>query len=165
MNIHECDLPGIGRKFETVTANNDKIVVIIHDDGNREVYHYDDDNEEESISGVTFNDQEARQFAAIIGGMAYQPKSLESINLAIDDLIIEWHKVDTNSPIANKTIGEYDVRNNYNVTIIAIIKKETENLLAPGPDSRLDPGDTIILSGERKDVKRIYHDLLAKGGA
>ncbi|WP_075619636.1 cation:proton antiporter regulatory subunit [Paenisporosarcina indica] len=163
MNINECELPGIGRKFETITANNDRIVIIIHDDGNREVYHYDDNDDEESISGVTFTDQEARQFASIMGGMVYQPKTLESINLAINDLIIEWHKIDVKSPIANKTIGEYDVRNNYNITIIAIIKKETENLLAPGPDSRLVPGDTIILSGARKDVKRIYQDLLAKG--
>lgn len=164
MKIRESDLPGIGKKFEAITENDDKVVVVIHDDGKREVYHYDDDDEEESISGVTFNDDEARQFAAIMGGMVYRPQALESINVAFNDLIIEWFKVYDESPIAGKTIGQLDIRSNFKVTIIAIIKKDTQNLLSPGPDALFEGGDTLIISGERQDVKRIYNELLTKKG-
>lgn len=164
MKVRESDLPGIGKKFEAVTENDDKVVVVIHDDGKREVYHYDDDDEEQSISGVTFNDAEARQFAAIMGGMVYRPQALESINVAFNDLIIEWFKVHDGAPIAGKTIGQLDVRNNYKVSIIAIIKKNTQNLLSPGPNALIESGDMLIISGERQDVKRTYSELLTIKG-
>ncbi|KZZ84034.1 cation:proton antiporter regulatory subunit [Bacillus sp. SJS] len=165
MNIRECDLPGIGRKFEAVTRNNDKITVIIHDDGRREMYHYDDDDHEESISNITMNDAEARQLAAILGGMTYKPKAMENIELAFNDLIIEWFKVEPGAPAVNQSIGDIDVRSNYGITIIAIIKKNQSKQLTPGPEAIIEAGDTLVISGERKDLRNIIKDLLSnKGG-
>lgn len=164
MNIRERDLPGIGRKFEMITRNKDKVVIVIHDDGRREIYHYDDDDYEESISNVTLNDAEARQVAGILGGMVYKPKELETIELAFDELLIEWYKVETGARILGQTIGEVDVRSNYNINVIAIMKKNKEKLLNPGPETFLEAGDTVIISGERKDVKKAIKDLLSVGG-
>ncbi|WP_409295776.1 cation:proton antiporter regulatory subunit [Peribacillus sp. SCS-26] len=165
MDIREGDLPGIGRKFEAVTRNNDKVVVIIHDDGRREMYHYDDDDHEESISNITLNDAEARQLAAILGGMVYKPKALEHIELAFDELIIEWYKVEQGAPAVNQTIGDIDVRNNYGITVLAIIKKNKTKELTPGPDAVIEAGDTLVISGERKDLRNIISDQLTnKGG-
>lgn len=92
MNIRESELPGIGQKFEIITRSKEKVVVVIHDDGRREIYHFDDDHEE-SISSVVFNDSESRQVAAILGGMVYKPQALESIEMALEGLAIEWFKV------------------------------------------------------------------------
>lgn len=164
MNIRERDLPGIGRKFETITSNKDKVVIIIHDDGRREMYHYDDDDYEESISNVTFNDSEARQIAGILGGMVYKPKELETIELAFDDLMIEWFKVESGAAILGKTIGEVDIRSNYSINVIAIMKKNKEKLLNPGPEAFLESGDMVIISGERKNVKKAIRDLFSTGG-
>lgn len=164
MNMRESDLPGIGRKFETITDNKDKVVIIIHDDGRREMHHYDDDDYEESISSVTFTDSEARQIAGILGGMAYKPKALETIELAFDDLVIEWFKVESNAPVSGKSIGEIDIRSNYSINVIAILKKSQEKLLNPGPEALLDPGDMIIISGERKNVKKAIKELFSSRG-
>lgn len=164
MNMRESDLPGIGRKFETITDNKDKVVIIIHDDGRREMHHYDDDDYEESISSVTFTDSEARQIAGILGGMVYKPKALESIELTFDDLAIEWFKVESAAPILGKSIGEIDIRSNYSINVIAILKKNQEKLLNPGPEALLDPGDMVIISGERKDVKKAIKELFSSGG-
>lgn len=164
MNIREIDLPGIGRKFETITDHKDKVVIIIHDDGRREIHHYDDDDYEESISSVTFTDSEARTIASVLGGMVYKPKALETIELAFDDLMIEWFKVQDDSGILGSTIGDIDVRSNYSINIIAIMKKNKEKLLNPGPEAFLEAGDMVIISGERKNVKRAINDLFSSGG-
>ncbi|KIL45826.1 cation:proton antiporter regulatory subunit [Jeotgalibacillus soli] len=164
MEIKESELPGIGRKFEIINANEDKVVIIIHENGRREIYHFDDDDYEESISGVSFNDNESRQIAAILGGMVYKPTALESVEIAFDDLIIEWHKIEDGTAVVDRLIGEIDIRNNYSINVIAIIKKDKKKLLSPGPDSKIEAGDVMVISGERKDIKRIITELLSKKG-
>lgn len=162
MRIRETELPGIGKKYELITKNNDKVVIVIHDDGRREVYHFDDDDHEESISSVTFNDLESRQIAGILGGMAYKPKAMESIEMAFNDLIIEWYKVEPGAKVVNKTIVEVDIRNNYTVNVIAIMKKNSEKMLSPGPETLIEAGDTLVISGERKNLKKLILDQLCR---
>lgn len=57
------------------------------------MYHFQEDDHEKSISGILLNAEEARQIAAILGGMVYKPKALETVEVAIDELIIEWFKM------------------------------------------------------------------------
>ncbi|PLT32963.1 cation:proton antiporter regulatory subunit [Bacillus sp. V5-8f] len=159
MKIREIELPGIGQKFEVITRNNEKVVIVIHDDGRREIYHFDTDHEE-SVSSVTFNDSESRQIAAILGGMVYKPQALETIEMAFEGLAIEWFKVEPGARSIGKTIGEIDVRSNYNVTVIAILKKNMKKQLSPGPESVIETGDTVVISGERQELKKMIKELL-----
>ncbi|WP_019390538.1 cation:proton antiporter regulatory subunit [Priestia filamentosa] len=163
MGIKESDLPGIGRKFEILTKENEKLTIIVHDDGRREVYHFDEDDHDEMLSSITLEDNEARQIAAILGGMVYKPQALESIEVAFDDLIIEWFKVEPGSKAVGKTLGELDVRQNYGVTVIAIIKKDKQKLTNPGADAVVESHDRLVLSGERKELKTLETSLLSKG--
>ncbi|MET1247292.1 cation:proton antiporter regulatory subunit [Sporolactobacillus sp. STCC-11] len=163
MNIKETDLPGIGRKFVLTTDQNERVVVVIHDDGRRDVYHYAENDPDECISSVSFTDSEARQFASIIGGMAYKPKAMETVEVALNDLIIEWYKVLGDAPIAGKTIGEVGMRQNYKINVIGIIHKDQTKQLNPGVDSRVLAGDTLVVSGERTDLKRAFNELFSRG--
>ena len=163
MNIRESELPGIGYKFQIVTKGNEKMVIVIHDDGRREMYHFDADHDE-SISSISLRDSEARQIAAILGGMVYRPQALDTIEMAFEGLSIEWFKVENHAPVVQKTIGSLHVRKTYNVTIIAILKKNMKKFFNPGPDSIIEAGDMLVLSGARHEVKRIINELLSSGG-
>ncbi|MGM9926526.1 MAG: cation:proton antiporter regulatory subunit [Bacillus sp. (in: firmicutes)] len=163
MNIRESELPGIGCKFEIVTKDNEKIVIVIHDDGKRELYHFDEDHEE-SISSVTLSDPEARKIGAILGGMAYEPKALEKIEMAFEGLVIKWFKVESNSSAEGKTIGDLGIRKIYNVNVVAVLKKNMKKLFTPGPDSLIGVGDTLVVSGERQEVEKFVYELLSKKG-
>ena len=159
VKIRESELPGIGQKFEIITRSDEKLVIVIHDDGRRELYHYDSDHED-VISSVTLNDQEARQLASILGGMVYKPQALETIEMSLGDLVIEWFKVERGSKAIDKTIGALDIRNLYNVTVIAHSKKGKKQLNNPGPESIIEAGDTLVISGERKDIRNLIKELL-----
>ncbi|MCO7124919.1 cation:proton antiporter regulatory subunit [Sporolactobacillus shoreicorticis] len=163
MNIKETDLPGIGKKFVLTTDQDERVVVVIHDDGRRDVYHYDSTEPDECISSVSLTDSEARQFASIIGGMAYKPKAMENVEVALNDLIIEWFKVVADAPIVGKTIGGVGMRQNYKINVIGIIRKDQTKQLNPGVDSEFRAGDTIVVSGERVDLKRAYKELFTRG--
>ncbi|MER0467072.1 cation:proton antiporter regulatory subunit [Bacillus cabrialesii subsp. cabrialesii] len=160
MRVRESELPGIGQKVEMITRNHDKISIIIHHDGRRELYYFDENDHEECVASVQFDDAEARQISAILGGMAYKPKALESVEAALGDLIIEWFKAETGAPAVHHTIGDLDAGQEYHVTVIAIIKKNQEKQLHPRSDTVIDEGDTLVISGERDGLKRLIREKL-----
>ncbi|WP_373230102.1 cation:proton antiporter regulatory subunit [Cohnella sp.] len=160
MKIQEIDLPGIGKKIQINTRSGDKLVIIVHDDGRRECYHFDNDDLEESISMITLDDDEARIVAAMIGGMTYKPKKLESIEVAFDDLIIEWYKLEPDFKCLGKTIGELHIRKNSGASILAVIESNHSKHINPGPDYRLTSNATLVVAGERQQHKLLKQILL-----
>lgn len=151
--IRETDLPGIGKKFQIDTQSGDKLTVIVHDDGRRELYHHYHDDPDETISMITLNDNEARSVAGILGGMAYRPKALENMEVALNDMIIEWYKIEPHFKSIGKTIGQLEVRKKTGVSIMAIIEKDNTKCINPGPNNVINEGATVVLVGERQQIK------------
>lgn len=151
--IRESDLPGIGRKFQIDTRSGDKLVIIVHDDGRREIHHFDEDDPEESVSMVTLDDAEARRVGGILGGMSYMPRALESVDVAFDEMYIEWYKVEPCAKSVGKTIGELGIRKRTGATIIAIVKRNQMKVVNPGPEQTIREGATLVMLGERAKVK------------
>jgi TrkA domain protein len=152
-SIRESDLPGIGRKFQINARSGDKLVIIIHDDGRREIHHFDEDDPEESISMVTLDDAEARRIGAILGGMSYMPKALESVDVAFGEMFIEWYKVEPGAKSCGKTIGDLGIRKKTGTTIIAIVKRDQMKIINPGPEQMIREGATLVMLGEREKIK------------
>jgi len=155
--VRETDLIGIGKKYQIETEAGDHMVVVIHDDGRRELYRYDEE-ENESRCVMTLTDDESRQVAGIIGGLSYKPKALDTIEVALDDLIIEWLKVEENDRAIHKSIGELEVRQRTGATIIAAIK-DGDSFINPGPDYVIAPGVTLVVAGKRNHI-RLLKEIL-----
>jgi TrkA domain protein len=160
--IRESDLPGIGRKFLLEAQSGDRLVIVIHDDGRRELYHFDPNDPDELLSIVTLNDTEARQVAGIIGGMSYTPKALESASITLENLVIEWYKVEANSQAIGKTIGQLQVRQMTGATLMAIIEKDGRKIINPGPNQMLSEDATLVVAGERQQIQA-FKRLIAHG--
>ncbi|MBO8140955.1 MAG: cation:proton antiporter regulatory subunit [Firmicutes bacterium] len=162
-SIRESDLPGIGRKFLLETSHGDRVVVVIHDDGRRQIFLYRPEDPEEPAAVATMDDDEARKLAAIIGGMTYTPKALQSLEVALDDLVIDWYRVPSHAPAVGKTIGELQLRQRTGATIIALVRPETkEQRLNPGPDEVIHQNATLVVAGTRDHV-RALKELLTGG--
>src|SRR5690606_37499780 len=104
---------------------------------------FDPEDPEEPVSMVTLDDAEARQLAAIVGGLSYRPKILDEMDLDIDNLMIKWYKLDPQSPGVGKRIGELRVRQVTGATIIAIVAPDRSKKINPGPEEVLQAGHTL----------------------
>lgn len=155
--VKETDLPGIGKKFQLHTRSGEKIVIIVHDDGRRDVHHFYNEDPDESISMVTLDDEESRCIAGILGGMAYRPIALETVDVALGDMHIEWYKVEPGAFGANKTIGDLHIRKLTGGTIIAIIDADQNKTINPGPEAKIREGATVVILGDKKQVKTAKH--------
>lgn len=161
--IRETVLPGIGHKSEITTRSREKLVVVIHDDGRRELYYFRADDPDECQGSVTLDDTEARQVAAIIGGLTYQPRTLEVVDIALDNLVIEWFQVTAMSAAAGRTIGQLEVRQQTGASILALIEPDHRQSINPGPEQRIDVGARLVVAGDRQQV-RAFRRLLIEGG-
>ncbi|MBY9082269.1 cation:proton antiporter regulatory subunit [Paenibacillus sp. HN-1] len=159
MNYKESDLPGIGKKFVLQTRSGDKVVVIVHDDGRRELYHFEYEDPDHSISMVTLDDDEARFLSAIVGGVTYKPRALESIEVALDDLVIEWYRLEPGYRCVGLTIGELDIRARSGATVIAVIDKNHNKHINPGPELTLQADSMVVAAGEREQHKQLKEIL------
>lgn len=159
MTIRESDLPNIGKKFEVEVQEGNKLVIVVHDDGRRELYHFYHNDYENCASMITLDDNEARNVAAIIGGLAYKPKALETVDVSLGDLIIEWYKIQAGSKCIGKSIGEMQVRKTTGASIIAVMEKGQKKHINPGVDYVFSAESTIVVVGERKHLKVLKNYL------
>ncbi|AFQ42355.1 cation:proton antiporter regulatory subunit [Desulfosporosinus meridiei] len=158
--IKETNLPGIGKKFQLIARSGEKIVIVVHDDGRREIYHFYREDPDDSISMVTLDDEESRCIAAILGGMTYRPKALETVDIALGDMVIEWHKIEPDAYAIGKTIKDLCVRQVTGGTIIAIVDHDQNKTVNPGPEASFRDGSTVVIIGDKNQVKACKHLLL-----
>lgn len=153
--ISESNLPGVGRKFQIETTSGDRLIVVIHDDGRRELYHYDRTQLDRADSVLTLTDGEARQIAGIIGGLTYVPKALESTEVVLDDLVLEWFKIENSFATVGKTIREIQARTVTGASIVSIIEPNQVKRINPEADTAINADATFILAGDRANIKRL----------
>jgi len=159
MEIKEHDLPGVGKKFAIRTDEGDRMTVIIHNSGAREIYHFQK-GEDYPFHAIRLTDAEARKMGAVLGGAYFQPPVAESMDMVMEQLSIEWLKVEAGSELAGRTIGEAAIRKRTGGSVIAILR-DGRARANPQPEERLEPGDTLVVIGDREQVGRIRSEVTA----
>lgn len=162
MVIYEADVPGVGKRFEVETDDEERLVVIVHHDGKREIYrrpHPDADAEKL----FDLSSQESLEVANVLQGADFQPLDLDDVDVPLGDAIIEWVEVPADSPVAGETIGAAELRQKTGATVAAIQRDDT-TLGSPSPETVLEPGDILVVIGSRTEQKAL-NSLLESGSA
>jgi TrkA domain protein len=143
------DLPGIGRRYQMTGSNDGHIIFVIHHSGRRVVYGRNADADQ--ASAVELSDHQARKLGAILGGAFFKPAVVEEVEAVFDDLLIDWVALEPNSPGADKSIAELEIRRATGVSIIAIIRGDRA-ITAPEPSEVMRVGDRLVVVGRPQDL-------------
>src|SRR5919199_4541814 len=162
--ISEAFLPGVGRKFQVETLTGDRLVIVIHDDGTRELYHFARKTLDRPASVLRLSDGEARQIAGIIGGLTYVPRSLPMAEVVLEDLVLEWFKIEPGAAWVGRTIRDLQVRTRTGASIVSIIEPDQTKRTNPEAETVLNAGATLIVAGDRRTIGALKR-LLVEGKA
>ncbi|MFC5971371.1 cation:proton antiporter regulatory subunit [Halomarina salina] len=161
MTVYESDLPGVGKKFEVELDGESRLVIVIHNTGRRELFlRESEDADAEKLFGLS--DRLARQVGTIMEGAYFQPIRTESIDTVLsDDTLIEWAKVQPESPLVGKTLAETTLRQDLGISVIAIQRGEN-TIENPAADTDIRADDTLVVLGSR-DACRQLDDVVTGG--
>lgn len=89
-----------------------------------------------------------------------------NLNAALHQATTETIRLDENSPVAGKNLGELDLRNTTGVTLIAVLRNGNTEI-NPGSNYKFQSGDTLVLLGSSEkieDAVRILQPTIKTGG-
>ena len=147
--IHEQELPGIGRRY-SVRADGGELSIVIHHSGRRDVY-LSDGTGRSAPAVATLTDDQARRLGAVMAGAYFQPTLTRQIEAVVGGLLIDWVTIAPASAGAGRSIAELEVRRRTRMTIVAILRGD-EAVVAPEPTEVLQPGDRVVVVGRPEDL-------------
>lgn len=153
MTVYESDLPGVGKKHEIDLDDGSRLVVVTHNTGRRELFRrVDDDADSEKLLDLT--DEDARTVGTILEGVYFQPVVSQGIETMLGpDAVLEWVDVEDDAELVGATLGAAEVRTETGASVIAI-QRGAETIANPGPNTRIEAGDTLVVLGTREACQK-----------
>jgi TrkA domain protein len=148
MTVYETDVPGVGRKFELDIGDGARAVVLLHHDGRVEVFRRPDpDADSEKL--LDLDRQQANYLGSILEGAYFESVDTDELAVPLGDAIIEWVDITAESPVADRTLAEADLRAVSGVSVIAV-QRGPDTVPNPEPDFRVEAGDILVTLGTRE---------------
>ncbi len=152
MEIYETPLPGIGVRYEFTSELGDHVGVVVRRDGRRDVALYDRQDPDSCRGTMELTEGDAGKLAELLGGTNITVR-LESLRHMVEGLAIEWVTMPDSGGLTGKTIGDGHIRTTTSASVVAVIRDDS-GIPGPGPDFRLEAGDTVLVMGGADAVRQ-----------
>lgn len=155
--IEETRLPGVGVRHDFVTRAGARVGVVTHRSGYRELLVYGREDPDSCAETLRLEEDDSRALAEMLGGSRVSD-AIAGIRQSVEGLLIDWLPIEASSRCVGSTIGDYGVRARTGVSIVAVVRGD-QTFPAPGPDFRLDAGDTAVVVGTAEGIKATFELL------
>lgn len=160
MTTRRTHLPGVGTQYDLVTRAGRHISVVAHQDGRRFLGFYDPEDPDACQATVPLEPDEAASLSGLIGPEFSATDGLHSDELELD-LLTDRISLTPHSPYRGRPLGDTQARTRTGASIVAVLRR-TGAVPSPGPDFRLESGDTLIVVGTREGVSDLA-DIISGG--
>ncbi len=104
VEVHETQLPGVGIRYEFVTAAGDRLGELIHRLGQRHLLVYSQQDPDACIVTARLELDEARTLAELFGA-ATVSEQVTAMQQQIAGLTIDWLPIDSSSPLVGASLA------------------------------------------------------------
>jgi TrkA domain protein len=158
-HVFEQNLPGIGRSYTFTGEGDTRVMVVLHHTGRRDVYVLPP-GQDEAAATVTLSDDQARRMGSVLSGAYFKPSAMARVEAVVGGLLIEWATVRPNSPAAEHSIADLEIRRRTRMTVVAIIRSDAESIIAPEPHETIHVGDQLVVVGRPEDLPRFLERVI-----
>ncbi|MGI5122291.1 cation:proton antiporter regulatory subunit [Marinactinospora thermotolerans] len=145
MEVTEVLLPGVGIRYEFVTAEGERVGVVAHRDGGAELVVYAPSDPDEPRSLVRLDREECEAVAEILGASRVAERFAD-LAREIPGLRTGQTVVSAASPFAGRPLGQTRARTLTGASVVAIVRG-TQVIASPGPEQVLRAGDRLVVIG------------------
>lgn len=157
--VEETKLPGVGVRYDFLTAAGERVGVLAHRTGYRELLIYDTDDTDSCRVTVRLDADDTQTLAELLGASRVSQR-LTAMQHQIEGLAIDWLTIPPKSPLAGRSIAASKIRTSTGVSIVAVLR-EGRAIAAPEPTFELESGDIIVSVGTPEGVERLSTLLTA----
>jgi TrkA domain protein len=144
-------LPGIGRRYRLAGRDGGSaVVVVVHHSGRRDLYVMAADADAPQPT-LALTDRQARTLGAVLSGAYFAPAVVEEMEAVIGDILIDWMTLRPDSPGADRSIAELEIRRRTRMTVAAVAR-DNGTIIAPEPTEVLRAGDRLVVVGRPEDL-------------
>jgi TrkA domain protein len=162
LQIDKTALPGIGLRYEFMTAEGRRVAVISFRDGRRELVVYDTVDPDAGREVLSLTDREGDALAELLGA----PRIVERLADMQRDLAgLETHQmvVPAGSRYDGRPLGETQARTRTGASIVAVVR-EGEVIASPRPDFIFKGGDLVVVVGNETALAGVARILESPPG-
>lgn len=156
--IEQTSLPGVGIRYDFTTETGQRLGVIQHRTGRRELFVCPPEDPDAPAVSIQLSEEEAHSLVDTLGGSQIV-ENLFHLQQHIEGLAIDWLTIESESTYADRTIGDARIRTRTGVSVVAVIRGDV-HFPAPGPEFRLERGDTLVVVGTPEGIESVSEILL-----
>lgn len=157
--IEETQLPGVGVRYSFITSTDAHVSVLHHHSGRHQLFVGDPNDPDASQLVLEFNDEDSRVLADLLGASKVI-REIDRLQQSVAGLSIEWLRVPEGASAVGRSIGNLEIRSSTGVTVVAALRRG-QALPVPGPEFRIERGDTLVVMGRPEAIRRA--DALLRG--
>ncbi len=157
--VEETPLPGVGVRYSFVASSGARVSVLHHRSGRHQMFVGDPGDPDAFRLAVELDDDDSRVLAELLGASRVV-REIDRLQQSVAGLSIEWLRIPPDTRAAGRTIGDLEIRSSTGVTVVAALRGG-EALPVPGPDFRIESGDTLVVMGRPDAIRRA--DALLRG--
>lgn len=160
VRVEQVELPGIGVRYDLVTASGRRIGVVAHRSGRRDLVVFDPDDPDSCTEQIELTDIEAEALAEVLG-VSLMLERLAGLRDQAAGLFTEHLSLPADSPYVGRQLGDARIRTRTGVSVVAVLR-DSGVIASPGPDLIFEPSDLVVAVGTRKGLDAVTR-VLADG--
>jgi TrkA domain protein len=156
MDVQETPLPGIGLRYDFVTAAGQRVGVVVHRSGRYDLVLYAEDDPDACQGVVALKPAEVEVLAEIMGA----PRIVERLEHLdhIEGLVTDQVSIGPGSRYDGRTLGDTQARSRTGASVVAVIRG-ADVIASPRPDFAFGADDVVVVVGTPEGIAGVREIL------